>query len=67
MVHGVALFPEFPHPATGPVPGHLARLTAELGMAALADSWRRSTGEALPAAIGDAVARMIEDMGDDDN
>ncbi len=62
----VALFQEFPHPATGPGPGHLARLTAKLGMAALADSWRRSTGAALPAAIGDAVARMIEAMGDED-
>ncbi|MEE9210433.1 MAG: tetratricopeptide repeat protein, partial [Kiloniellales bacterium] len=55
-VRCVALFPEFPHPATGPGPQHLARLTAKLGKAALEDSWRRSTGAALPAAIGDAVA-----------
>ena len=65
-VRCVALFPEFPRPATGPGPEHVARLTAKLGMAALADSWRRSTGEALPAAVGDAVAQMIEDMGDED-
>ncbi len=64
MVRCVALFPEFPHPATGLGPRNLARLTAKLGMAALADSWRRSTGEALPAAIGDAVAEMIEALGD---
>ncbi len=65
-VRCVALFPEFPHPLTGTGPRHLARLTAELGMAALADSWRRSTGEALPAAISDAVARMIEAFEDED-
>jgi tetratricopeptide (TPR) repeat protein len=67
MVRCVALFPEFPHPATGPGPRHLARLTAKLGMAALAESWRRCTGEDLPAVIGDAVAKMIEAMGDEDN
>ncbi len=66
MVRCVALFPEFPHPATDPGPRHLARLTAKLGMAALEDSWPRSTGKALPAAIGDAVARMIEALGDGD-
>ncbi len=63
-VRCVALFPEFPHPATGPGPRHLARLTVKLGQAALAESWRRSTGAALPAAIRDTVAEMIEALGD---
>ena len=47
-------------------PRHLARLTAKLGRVALAESWPRSTGAALPAAIRDAVAEMIEAMGDGD-
>ena len=51
MVRCVALFPEFPHPATGPGPHHLARLTAVLGLPALEASWQRCTGAALPAQI----------------
>ncbi|MFP5284939.1 MAG: tetratricopeptide repeat protein, partial [Thermoanaerobaculia bacterium] len=50
-VRCVALFSDFPHPATGPGPRNLARLTARLGMGALEQSWRRCTGEPLPAAV----------------
>jgi hypothetical protein len=50
-VHCVALFPDFPHPLAGTGPRHLARLTASLGMRALEESWRRCTGEPLPAAV----------------
>jgi hypothetical protein len=35
-----ALFSEFPHPATGPVPRHLVRLTAALGLPALEAGWQ---------------------------
>jgi tetratricopeptide (TPR) repeat protein len=51
MVRCVTLFPEFPHPATGPGPEHLARLTAQLGMGALETSWRQATGGPLPEAV----------------
>ncbi|HEX5716908.1 MAG TPA: CHAT domain-containing protein [Thermoanaerobaculia bacterium] len=50
-VRCVALFSDFPHPSTGPGPRNLARLTATLGMGALEESWRRCTGEPLPAAV----------------
>jgi tetratricopeptide (TPR) repeat protein len=55
-VRCVALFAEFPHPATGPGPRHLVRLTGTLGLPALEASWQRCTGAALPPAISQAVA-----------
>jgi tetratricopeptide (TPR) repeat protein len=58
-VRGVALFPEFPHPATGSGPDNLARLTASLGMAALEASWQRCTGASLPDHIRTGVTDMI--------
>jgi hypothetical protein len=54
-VRCVALFEEFPHPATGPGPGHLARLTAALGIEALERCWREVTGIPLPQLIRDYV------------
>ena len=60
-VRCVALFPEFPHPATGPGPGHLARLTAELGMPALEASWQRCTGGPLPETVRAWVAAQLEE------
>ncbi len=56
MVRCVSLFPEFPHPATGPGPRHLARLTGELGMSELEASWQRCTGQPLP----DHIRRALE-------
>ena len=50
-VRSVALFREFPHPATGPAPGHLARLTAQLGTDALKQCWQQVTGSSLPPTI----------------
>ncbi len=55
----VTLFPEFPHPATGPGPQHLARLTGISGKDALEAGWQRLTGGALPAAVADFVARQL--------
>ena len=54
----VDLFPEFPHPLTGPGPRHLARLAASLGMRALETSWRQCTGNPLP----DHVRRGVEQI-----
>jgi tetratricopeptide (TPR) repeat protein len=55
-VRCVALFDQFPHPATGPAPQHLARLTASLGLPALEASWQRCAGRVLPEPIRNFVA-----------
>jgi hypothetical protein len=55
----VALFDEFPHPMTGPGPLHLVRLTVELGLPALAESWRRCTGKPLPPHVRSAVEASL--------
>ncbi len=60
-VRCVALFDEFPHPATGPGPMHLARLTAKLGIGALETSWRKVTGQDLPQAARDFVESPEDD------
>jgi hypothetical protein len=65
MVRCVALFPEFPHPATGSGPHHLVRLTAALGRPALEASWQRCTGRPLPDHIRGAVVTAIEGGSDD--
>ena len=60
-VRCVALFADFPHPATGPGPAHLARLTARLGLPALEAAWRRATGQILPDHVRTWVeARLRE-------
>jgi tetratricopeptide (TPR) repeat protein len=51
----VTLFPEFPHPATGPGPDHLARLTRQLGMEALERGWDQVTGSPLPPQVRDYI------------
>ncbi len=55
-VRCVALFDEFPHPATGPGPANLARMVAELGIDTLERCWRRVTGEPLRDAVRDFIA-----------
>jgi len=62
-VRCVALFSEFPHPATGPGPQHLVRLTAALGLPALEASWQRCTGTALPPNIRSAVVAAVDSGG----
>jgi tetratricopeptide (TPR) repeat protein len=63
MVQCIALFPEFPHPSTGPGPHHLARLTRIQGMAALQESWQCCTGRPLPANVHAGVEHMIREAG----
>ncbi|MCP4664648.1 MAG: tetratricopeptide repeat protein [bacterium] len=60
----IALFPQFPHPATGPGPSHLARLAALLGIGTLAASWQRVTGEPLPEAVRRFVEEAAESAGE---
>jgi len=54
-VRCVSLFDQFPHPATGPGPGHLARLARQLGMSALEEAWRQVTGQPLPGQVRDYI------------
>ncbi|MFD7403575.1 tetratricopeptide repeat protein [Streptomyces sp. NPDC059866] len=51
MVRCVALFDQFPHPATGPGPDDLKRLTRTLGIATLEQTWQTITGNSLPPAV----------------
>jgi hypothetical protein len=51
MVRCVVLFDEFPHPATGPAPIHLARLSTDLGIDTLKHCWRQVTDKPIPAAV----------------
>jgi tetratricopeptide (TPR) repeat protein len=64
VVRCVALFDEFPHPSTGPAPRHLARLTNQLGSAALEVCWERVTGGALPGGVRDYVRSYRPDPPD---
>jgi tetratricopeptide (TPR) repeat protein len=51
MVRCVTLFDQFPDPATGPGPRHLVRLTRQLGMGVLDNTWKKVTGASLPRMI----------------
>lgn len=56
VVHCVSLFKDFPHPLIGPAPQYLAVFTKILGMDALAATWRKVSGKALP----DHVRKLVE-------
>lgn len=60
-VRCVALFDDFPHPATGPAPQDLARLTSKLGIDALATCWRNVTGRGLPQPVREFVQSFPPD------
>jgi tetratricopeptide (TPR) repeat protein len=61
-VRCVTLFDQFPHPATGPGPDHLARLTRQLGMAALQHTWQQVTGQPVPQAVRDYITSNHDDL-----
>jgi tetratricopeptide (TPR) repeat protein len=61
MVRCVSLFSQFPHPATGPGPRHLARLTGQLGLSALERAWQQVTGQPLPPPVRDYVTSHHDD------
>jgi tetratricopeptide (TPR) repeat protein len=63
MIRCVASFDQFPHPATGPGPQHLARLTRQFGMTALEQAWQQVTGRPVPQAVRDYIT---SDDRDDD-
>jgi tetratricopeptide (TPR) repeat protein len=51
----VTLFSQFPHPATGPGPGHLARLARQLGLPAFEEAWQQATGQPVPQPVRDYI------------
>ena len=55
IIKCVALFDEFPHPATGPGPHYLAQLTNQLGIGTLETSWQTITDSPLPEAVRDYI------------
>ena len=61
-VRCVTMFDQFPHPATGPGPGHLARLTRLLGMPALEQSWQQVTGQPVPQPVRDYLTSHHDDQ-----
>jgi len=63
-VRCVALFDDVPHPGSGTGPGRLARLTHQLGTAALEACWQRVTSGPLPSAVRDYVSSYRPDAGD---
>jgi hypothetical protein len=61
VVRCVALFNQFPHPASGPGPHHLVRMTRQLGIGTLAETWRKVTDVELPQAVKEYVQQAMED------
>lgn len=51
-----------PHPVTGPGPYHLARLTRQLGMPALEETWREVTGQPLPQPVRDYITSQPDEQ-----
>jgi tetratricopeptide (TPR) repeat protein len=51
----VTLFDEFPSPLTRTGPSTLVRLTRQLGLPALEETWQQVTGQPLPQAVRDYV------------
>ena len=51
MIRCVALFDQYPHPATGPAPQHLQHLTRLLGPEPLEQVWHDVTGQPIPPKI----------------
>jgi tetratricopeptide (TPR) repeat protein len=60
-VRCVTLFEQFPHPATGPGPSHLARLVGQFGMPALEDTWQRVTGQPVPQPVRKYITSQHRD------
>jgi len=62
MIKCVALFDEFPHPATGPAPKHLVRLVnawAIPPMEMLEEWWDEVRGEPVPDSVRDYVQASL--------
>jgi tetratricopeptide (TPR) repeat protein len=57
----VTLFDEFPSPLTGTGPSALARLTRQLGIPALKESWQQVTGHPVPQAVLDYITNYQDD------
>jgi tetratricopeptide (TPR) repeat protein len=55
IIRCVTLFSQFPHPATGPGPRHLARLARQLGLPTLEQAWLQATGQPVPQPVRDYI------------
>jgi tetratricopeptide (TPR) repeat protein len=51
----VTLFDQFPSPMTRTAPNDLARLTRQLGMPALEQTWQQITGQPVPQTVRDYI------------
>jgi len=51
----VTLFDQFPSTLTGTAPAALARLTRQLGLPALEQTWRQLTGQPVPQPVRDYI------------
>jgi len=60
----ILLFDAFGHPATGPAPRHLARLTKTHGEPMLRDAWQNVAGAELPDGLLGALKRIMENQND---
>ena len=57
----VTLFDQFPSPLTGTGPTALARLTRQLGMPALEQTWQQVTGQPIPQPVRDYITSHPDD------
>jgi tetratricopeptide (TPR) repeat protein len=60
----VTLFNEFPSSLTATGPSALVRLTRQLGLPALEDTWQQVTGRPLPQQVRDYVTNQPDDEED---
>jgi tetratricopeptide (TPR) repeat protein len=57
----VTVFSEFPSPLTGSGPAALVRLTSQLGMLTLEETWRQVTGQPVPQVVRDYITSHPDD------
>jgi hypothetical protein len=60
-VRSIAVFDQFPHPATVSGLRNLVRLTRQRGISALEEAWTKVTGGPLPPTVRAYVERALTD------
>jgi tetratricopeptide (TPR) repeat protein len=63
VIRCVVLFDEYRHPAAGPAPHHIQRLTHLLGPEALEQAWHAVTGGPLPPDVLTQATTLLEGEG----
>jgi tetratricopeptide (TPR) repeat protein len=64
-IRSVSLFDEVPSPMTGTAPAALARLTRQLGLPVLEQTWQQVTGQPLPEPVRDYVTSHDQEPGNE--